>query len=168
MVEVFGGLLGVHKGLGKGLLRDPTWVKEVNNITKAEHTKAKKDACEAVKAAMVISGADKCRYEKLKNEPTNSSLLFTNQYPDMFDKALHILGNYQTSRPTNPFRPNPNNTGVAFLQQGGQGGQGRGGHGKEARRGDEETTGADAGGGGNNNVSAITGVPGGGAVRTNS
>ena len=42
----------------------------------------------------------------------------TDQYPDTFEKALRILGNYQTTTNSLPYRPSPNNTGVAFLHEG--------------------------------------------------
>jgi hypothetical protein len=104
-----------------------------------------------VKAALVISGADKRRYGKLKDELANNYLLGTDQYPDTFDKAVRILGNYQMSRVNMPYRKNPNDTGVAFLQRGGRGsaGQGRGGRGRGGSSGSDggNASGADAGGG---------------------
>jgi hypothetical protein len=76
----------------------------------------------------LISSVDKRQYGKLKDELANSCLLGSDQYPNTFDKATRILGNYQTtSRQALPYKPSGNNTGVAFLQQGGQGGrEGRG------------------------------------------
>ena len=61
---------------------------------------------------------------KLKDKLANNYLLGMDQYPDTFDKAMHILRNYQTSRVNMPYRGNPNDTGVAFLQRGGQGSTG--------------------------------------------
>ncbi len=122
-VEAFRGLPGVHKGLMNALLKDPSWVNNVRNMTPKERAEAEETACEAVKAAMLISGADKRQYGKLRDELANNYLLGTNQYPDTFDKALCILGNYQTSKSSAPFRASQDNTGVAFLQQGGCGGQ---------------------------------------------
>jgi hypothetical protein len=58
---------------------------------------------------------DKRQYWKLKDELANNYLLGMDQYPDTFNKAVRILGNYQTSRVNMPYRANPNNTGVAFL-----------------------------------------------------
>ena len=79
--------------------------------------KAAEDATsKAVKATLVISGADRCKYRKLKDELANSYLLGVDQYPDTFEKALQILGNYSTTRAGMPFRPNPNITGVTFIQ----------------------------------------------------
>ncbi len=65
------------------------------NITANKRKAAEEEANESVKAALLISGAEKRRYGKLKDELANNYLLGTDQYPDMFDKALHILGNYQ-------------------------------------------------------------------------
>ncbi len=107
----------MHKGLVNALLKDPSWVNNVHNMTPKECTEAKETACRAVKAAMLISGADKQRYDKLRDKLANNYLLGTNQYPNTFDKALCILGNYQTSKSSAPFRTSQDNTGVAFLQQ---------------------------------------------------
>jgi hypothetical protein len=68
----------------------------------------------------LISRADKRRYGKLKDKLANSYLLGSDQYPNTFDKATRILGNYQTTlRRALPYKPHSNNMGVAFLQQGG-------------------------------------------------
>ncbi len=115
-VEVFGGSPGVHKGLVNALLKDPSRVNDVHNTTPKEHAETKETACKAVKAAMLISGADKRQYGKLRDELANNYLLGTDQYPNTFDKALCILGNYQTSNSSAPFRASQDDTGVAFLQ----------------------------------------------------
>ncbi len=150
-MEAFGGSPGVHKGLVEGILKDPGRVRNVNSITDAERRATEQEVSDTVKAALVISGADKQRYGKLKDELANNYLLGTDQYPDTFDKAVRILGNYQTSRVNMPYRANPNDTGVAFLQRGGQGsaGQGRGGHGRGGSGGSDggNASGADASGG---------------------
>ena len=116
-VEAFGGSPGVHKGLVEGILKDPGRVRNVNSITDAERRAAEQEVSDTVKAALVISGADNRRYGKLKDELANNYLLGTDQYPDTFDKAVRILGNYQTSRVNMPYRTNPNDTGVAFLRE---------------------------------------------------
>ena len=69
------------------------------NITKAEGTAAEEEVADAVKAALLISGADKRRYGRLKEQLANNYLLGTDQYPDTLEKASRILGNYQV--PTN-------------------------------------------------------------------
>jgi hypothetical protein len=169
-VKVFGGLPGVHKGLMNALLKDPSRVNNVHNVTPKEHAEAKETACKAVKAAMLISGMDKQQYGKLRDELANNYLLGTNQYPDTFDKALGILGNYQTSKSSAPFRASQDDTGVAFLQRRGCGGQGsHGGRRRGTGRGKGTGGGVDAGGGGSDGMSAITGASGGeAAARTNS
>jgi hypothetical protein len=72
---------------------------------------------------------DKRRYRRLKDELANNYLLGTDQYPDTFDKAMRILGNYQVSKPSGSTgRPGADASGVAFIQQGSRGGQeGQGG-----------------------------------------
>jgi hypothetical protein len=119
-VEVFGGSPGVHKGLVEGLIRMPGQVVNPNNLNEDKLMAVKAEASEAVKGALLISGADKRCYEKLMDELTNSYLLGSDQYPDTFEKATRIIGNYQTTlRPALPYKPSSNNMGVAFLQQGG-------------------------------------------------
>jgi hypothetical protein len=114
----------VHKGLVEALVKNPSQVNDVNNVTPKECKEAEETTCEVVKAALLISGADKRQHGKLKDELANNYLLGTDQYPDTFDKALHILGNYQTSKSSTPFRASPDDMGVAFLWHGGRGRQG--------------------------------------------
>jgi hypothetical protein len=76
-----------------------------------------------VKAALLISGADKRRFGKLKDDLVNNYLLGTDRYPNTFEKALRILGNYQSTKSGVPYRASLNNMVVTFLQKGG----GRGG-----------------------------------------
>ena len=104
--------------------------------TAQERSDAEEASSEAVKAALLISGADRRKYGKLKDELANNYLLGADQYPDTFEKALRILGNYQTTTNSLPYRPSPNNTGVAFLQRGGRGGcgAGQGGQGRDNTR----------------------------------
>jgi hypothetical protein len=137
MVEASGGSPGVHKGLVNGLLSDTTWVNDMHNPTNQEIEKAEDDSCKAVKAALLISGANKWWYEKLKDQLANNYLLWSNQYPDTFEKAMRILENYQVGKTSMPFRASPNDTGVVFIQQGGWGGQEQG---KGTGRGDNLAT----------------------------
>jgi hypothetical protein len=89
-------------------------------MTEDELAAIEAEACEAIEVALVISGVDRRRYGKLKDKLANSYLLGRDQYPDTFDKATRILGNDQTtSRPALPYKPSGNDTGVAFLKQGG-------------------------------------------------
>jgi hypothetical protein len=167
-VEAFGGSPGVHKGLVEGLIRMPRRVADPNNVTEDELAATEAEVSEAVKGALLISGADKMRYRRLKDKLANSYLLGSDQYPNTFNKATRILGIYQTmSRLSLPYKPSSNNTGVAFLQQGGRGG--RGGQGAQGKSG-EKVEGNRAGTGGNNDVSMVTAHTGtgDGAVKTNS
>ncbi len=118
-VEAFGGSPGIHKGLVDKLLKEPGQVANPANITANERKAAEEEANESVKAALLISGAEKRRYGKLKDELANNYLLGTDQYPDTFDKALRILGNYQSTSPNMPFRGNGPKAGLAFIQRGG-------------------------------------------------
>ncbi len=56
-VKAFGEFPGVRKELVNGLLRGITV--DINNVTLMECAWTEEDACEAVKAALLISGADK-------------------------------------------------------------------------------------------------------------
>ncbi len=118
-VEAFGGSPGMHKGITDGMLKDPNRVADVNRPTNEERRKAEEDRSEVVKAALLISGADKQQYGRLKNKLANNHLLGIDQYPSNFDKALHILGNYQVSTSNRPFQMPGNECGLAFIQRGG-------------------------------------------------
>ncbi len=49
----------MHKGLVDGLLSNTTLVSNMHNCTDKEIVNAEEDSCEAVKAALLISGPDK-------------------------------------------------------------------------------------------------------------
>ena len=69
-----------------------------------------------MKAALVISGADKARFGRLKDKLANNYLLGLDQYPDTYEKAMRILGNYQTTRTNKTFRGDGTKSGLAFIQ----------------------------------------------------
>ena len=142
-VEAFGGSPGIHQGMIEAMLKDPTRVANVGKPTVAEICKAEDDATEAVKAALLISGADKMRFGQLKDELANIYLLGTDQYPDTYEMAMRILGNYQTSRPSRPYQRDGTESGLAFIQQGGRG-HGHGGRGGGAGCGTPTNEGGDA------------------------
>jgi hypothetical protein len=119
MVEAFGGSPGLHKGMMEALAKDTTRFANAGAPTEDEITKMENEANEAMKTELLISGANKQQYGQLKDELTNSYLLGTDQYPNTYKKGMQILGNYQASRISIPFRTSPNDTGVAFLQKGG-------------------------------------------------
>ncbi len=115
-VEAFGGLLGVHKGLVVGVLKQAGAAVDLDNPTTAERKRVEQEVGKAMKVALVISGANKQKYGKLKDELANNYLLGSDQYPETYNKALRILGNHQVSRPR-PFGGGARNkSGVAFLQ----------------------------------------------------
>ena len=115
-VEAFGGSPGIHQGMIEAMLKDPTRVANVGKPTVAEINTAEDNATEAVKAALLISGADKIRFGQLKDELANNYLLGTDQYPDTYEKAVRILGNYQTSRPGRLHQGDGTESGLAFIQ----------------------------------------------------
>ncbi len=135
MVEAFGGSPGMHKGLILVVLKQVGAAVDPDKTTTAKRKRAEQEVGEAVKAALIISGANKQKYGKQKDERANNYLLGSDQYPDTYNKALHILGNYQVSMPR-PFGGRARNeSGVAFLQQGGWAGRGHGsGRGDAAAR----------------------------------
>jgi hypothetical protein len=73
-------------------------VRNPNNITDAERTATEEEVVDAVKAALLISGAGKQRYGRLKEQLANNYLLGTDQYPDTLEKASRILENYQVGK----------------------------------------------------------------------
>jgi hypothetical protein len=161
MVEAFGGSPGIHKGLVDRLLKELGRVANPANITANERKATEEEANESVKAALLISGAEKCRYGKLKDKLANNYLLGTDQYPDTFNKALRILGSYQTTRPNMRFRGNGPEAGLAFIQRGSRSGQGHGGRGKTSGRSETPMSGGTNTGGGSRDVSTTTGGSGG-------
>ena len=64
------------------------------SITVLERQRTVNETTEAVKAAMVVSGADKRRYGQLKLDLANDYLLGSNKYPDTVEKAVRLLTNY--------------------------------------------------------------------------
>ena len=94
--KAFGASPGIHRGLvGRWLLAKPGRIADVNNITDIEQTEAETQTSYAVKAALLISGADKLRYVGLNIDPGNNYLMGTYQYPDTTEKARVLLGNYK-------------------------------------------------------------------------
>ena len=69
-----------------------------------EIREAEEEASEVVKVALLISGADKTRFGRLKDKLANNYLLDTDQYPDIYKKAMCILGNYQTTKTNMPYQ----------------------------------------------------------------
>jgi hypothetical protein len=169
-VEAFGGSPGIHKGLVKGVLATPGKVEDPNHVTSDEMAAAEEEVAEVVKAALLISGEDKRRYRRLKEQLANNYLLGTDQYPNTLKKASRILGNYQVAK--NPqFRDCRSKVGgLAFIQQGTCGGQGHGGGGTgntgRGKAAQGVAAGDAGGGGGDTGSTASSGVSGG--ARTNS
>jgi hypothetical protein len=162
-VEAFGGSPGVHKGLTDTILKAVVPAREV--AMAAQVKAAEEESSKKVEAALLISGANRRHYGGLKDLLANNYLLGSDQYPDTFGKTMRILGNYQTTKVSAPYRASPNNTGVAFLQRGGRGGRGAG-RGGQAGRGDKIKVGDD--GGDSNDVSTITKKTGESSTKTNS
>jgi len=59
----------------------------IRNASAPQLKAAEEVSSEQVKAALLISGASRSKYGKLKDELVNNYLLGTNQYPDMYEKA---------------------------------------------------------------------------------
>jgi hypothetical protein len=162
-VEAFGGSPGIHQGLvDSELQRRGLTNLDDNQLEAAQHM-----TVEQVKAALLISGADQCKFGKLKDELANNYLLGTDHYSDTLEKAGRILANYQTTRIGTPYRANPNDTGGVFLQRGGRGG--RGGQGGSAGRGVKSKGGGPSKNtAAGDNVSTMTGRTGSETAKTNS
>ncbi len=73
-VEAFGGYPGVHKGIINGLLSNMARVRDMSKPTNQEIAQTEEDSCKAVKAALLISGANILQYGKLKDKPANNYL----------------------------------------------------------------------------------------------
>ena len=74
----------------------------------------------------------------------------------MLDKAVCILSNYQMTKSNMPFRGSGPESGLTFIQRGGQGGRGRGGRGRGTGRGEIMSGGEANAGGGGGDVSTMT------------
>jgi hypothetical protein len=138
----------------EALARDAKKVVDPNNLMADEIAKLENKANEVVKAVILISGADKRRFVKLKDDLANNYLLGMDQYPNTFEKAVRILGNYQSTKCGVPYHASPNNTGMAFLQRGG-GREGTAGRGAQTK-GPAKKDGS-LGGDASNEVSTMTG-----------
>ena len=108
------------------MLAEPGRIADVNNITDMEQIEAETQTSDAVKAALLISGAYKRRYGGLKNDLGNNYLMGTDQYPDTTEKARLLLGDYKPPRQQQRHQPRDDG-GVAFIQRGrgDSGGRGR-------------------------------------------
>jgi hypothetical protein len=165
-VEVFGGSPGIQEGLVEAELAR----RNITTPTPMQLSEAEDVSIEQVKAAMLISGANRQQYGKLKDELANDYLLGSDHYPDTLEKAARILANYQNTRASAPYRASGNEKGVAFLQRGGRGGRGAGRGGQEGRgaKAEVKTGPGESSGSSGNDVSTITGRTGGDATKTNS
>jgi hypothetical protein len=159
-VKALRGLPGVHKGLVKGVLAMPGKTRDPYNDTEGELAAEEEEVTKAVKAALLISGANKKRYDRLKEQLANNYLLGTDQYPNMLEKVSRILGNYQVAKPPRFGERTSKWAGLAFIQRGACGRQG---HGNGAGAG-----GQDAGGGRGNAASTASSGTGGKSARMNS
>ena len=99
-VEAFGGSPGIHRGLVDAELTK----RGLTNPNNAQLKAAENVTVEQVKAALLISGADWRKFEKLKDELANNYLLGTDHYPDTLEKAARILSNYQSTNVITPYR----------------------------------------------------------------
>jgi hypothetical protein len=116
-VEAFEGLQGMQKGLISGLLKLPGRVRDPDDVMEKEFKAAEDEVANAVKAALLISGANKERYWWLKEQLATNYLLGTNQYPNTFEKATIILGIYQGTKPSQPGGDQRNTGGgLTFIQ----------------------------------------------------
>jgi hypothetical protein len=85
-VEAFGWSPGIHQGLVNAELKR----RGLTSPNDAQIEVAENVAVEQVKAALLISGADRRKFGKLKDELANNYLLGTDQYPDTLEKAGRI------------------------------------------------------------------------------
>ncbi len=125
-VEAFEGLPGMQKGLIDRLLKPLGRGWDPDIVTAKEFEAAENEVAKAVKAVLLISGANKVRYWQLKEQLATNYLLGTNQYPNTIEKATIIVGNYQGAKPSQPGGDQRNEGGGLALIQRGICGQGHG------------------------------------------
>ena len=99
------------------MIAKPGRISNINNTTDAERAEAETKKLDAVKAALLISGANKRRYGRLKNDLGNNYLLGTDQYLDTIDKARVLMGDYKPPRQQQRHQTRDDG-GVAFIQRG--------------------------------------------------
>ena len=107
------------------MLAEPGRIYNVNNITDIEQKEAETQKSDVVKAALLISGAEKRRYGGLKNDLGNNYLIGKDKYPDTTDKSRVLLGNYKPPLQQQRHQPRDDG-GVAFIQRGRENSGGRG------------------------------------------
>ena len=86
-----------------------------DNITTNERAKAVRETTKSVKAAMIISGADKRQYMQLKLDLANNYLLESDQYQNTLEKTVDLLTNYRAPLKLHQMRAQPRDDGVTFL-----------------------------------------------------
>ncbi len=111
-IKAFGGSPGVHKGLTNTILKGAVPAGEV--ATAAQVMAAEEESSEKVKAALLISGANRRCYGALKDL---LNLFGSDHYPDTFGKAMRILGNYQTTKALVPYRAIPSTREWRFCRE---------------------------------------------------
>ena len=77
------------------MLSTADWVVDHYDIQPDERMRLVRETTDSVKAAMLISEADRRRYGKLKLGLANDHLLGTDQYPDTLEKVSNLLSNYR-------------------------------------------------------------------------
>ncbi len=82
----------------EALVKDTTRFANAGAPMEDKIAKMENEANEAVKAALLISGANKQGYGRHKDKLANSYFLGMDQYPNTYKKGMQILGNYQASR----------------------------------------------------------------------
>ncbi len=113
IVEAFRGLPEIHKGLVEGLLATPDRLVDPSNVMEAEQEDTEVEVMEAMKAALLISGANKARNGWLKEQLAKNNML---------EKATRIQGNFQEAGPSQFGEQRSKRGGLPFIQKGGRGG----------------------------------------------
>ena len=133
----FGASPGVHQKLVNDLLQQAGAAgaaADPDNPTADELEVAERIVSEEVQASLLVSGADKRRFDQLKKDLANDYLMGQDHYRQTMDKAVNLLGNYVKPQTYTQNRaPRRDEGGVAFLTHAGRG---RGGRGRGKGRGD--------------------------------
>jgi hypothetical protein len=116
VVETYGGEWGQEPGLIRAKLEADATVVDVDNPTADELDRAKAAAREDYLAMMFLSGADRTRYWKLRDELSNDYAKGTDNYPNTLDGMLRLLNNHRSGIKNSPKQEAPGSEGVAFLQ----------------------------------------------------
>ncbi len=119
VVETYGGAYGNEPGLIKAqLLEQGVLVADVNTPDADEQKKALVMGCNSYLSCMILQRSDNSGFYQLKTDLTNNMTKRQDNFPKTIIKTMHLLNNYKVLVRQQHVK-DPNNDGVAFVQNAG-------------------------------------------------